>query len=265
MLLKKRNFNCRYTSLYHQENHLIGYGVVIRDLTIQKEIETVKTEFVSIVNHELRTPLTSIYGAIRLLSNWKMQSEEKNDNLLKIANSNCERLLQLINDILDIEKLAVGSMSLHFQVTELNPLINYAISINQMLSAHNEVGILFSPLPSDVQVHVDPSRLIQVITNLISNAVKFSDHGSEIKVDLKKQENKVRVSITNKGEGIPEAFRNKIFEKFSQADVSTTRTESGTGLGLAISKQIVERFGSVIRYRSIPNKETTFYFDLNVV
>lgn len=252
-------------SMYHKDNYLIGYGMVIRDLTLQKEIETVKNEFVSIVNHELRTPLTSIFGAIRLLSNWSMQSEEKNDHLLNVANSNCERLLQLINDILDIEKLAVGSMSLHFQVTDLSPLISYAVSLNQMFSENYGVGISFSPLQPDVQVKVDVSRLIQVLTNLISNAVKFSHHGCDIKVDLKKQENTVRVSVTNQGQGIPEAFKNKIFEKFSQADASTTRSENGTGLGLAISKQIVERFGSAIKYRSIPNKETTFYFDLNVV
>ena len=167
-------------SFYHKENYLIGYGKVLHDLTIQKEIETVKSEFVSVVNHELRTPLTSIFGAIRLLSNWNDQAAEKNNYLLKVANGNCERLLQLINDILDIEKLAVGSMSLYFQVTELNPLISYAISVNEMVSKLDGEGVLFSPLQPDVKVNVDAGRLIQVLTNLISNAVKFSHQGSAV-------------------------------------------------------------------------------------
>jgi PAS domain S-box-containing protein len=252
-------------SNYDQQNHLIGYGKVVRDLTIQKEVDIVKSEFVSVVNHELRTPLTSIFGAIRLLLNWSTQSPQKNNHLLEVANANCDRLLSLINDILDIEKLALGGMTLHFQIVELSPLIAYAISMNEVYSARYGREIEFSPLTPDVQVNIDTSRFIQVLTNLISNAIKFSNHNSKIKIDLTKEFNRVRVSVTNQGQGIPEAFKEKIFEKFSQVDASTTRSENGTGLGLAISKEIIERFGSSIQFNSIPNKETTFYFDLPVV
>jgi PAS domain S-box-containing protein len=252
-------------SSYEKKPQLIGYGQVIRDLTLQKEIDTVKSEFVSVVNHELRTPLTSIFGAIRLLLNWDKQSSDKNDHLLEIANANCDRLLQLINDILDFERLAVGGVKLNFQVIDLNPLIAYTMSINQMYSERYGVALIFVPLESDVQVNVDTNRLIQVVTNLISNAVKFSNQGAKVKVSLRRQKNSVRISVTNKGIGIPDSFKNKLFEQFFQADVSTTRSENGTGLGLAISKQIVERFGGSIKFKSIPNKDTTFYFDLPVV
>lgn len=252
-------------SEFDQKNYLIGYGKVVRDLTIQNEVETVKNEFVSVVNHELRTPLTSIFGAIRLLQNWNQQSSQKNNHLLQVANANCDRLLSLINDILDIEKLAMGGMSLHFQVVELSPLISYAISINEVYSERYGVEVIFSPLDPDVLVNVDTNRFIQVLTNLISNAIKFSNQSSKVMVALTKEENLVRVAVTNQGQGIPDAYKSKIFEKFSQVDASTTRTENGTGLGLAISKEIVERFGSTIQFNSIPNKETTFYFDLPVV
>lgn len=252
-------------SNYDMKYHLIGYGKVVRDLTLQKEIETVKSEFVSVVNHELRTPLTSIFGAIRLLLNWTAQSQQKNDYLLEVANANCDRLLRLINDILDIEKLAVGSMTLHYQVVDLSPLVAHAVSINRVYGERFGVNIAFVALDPDVRVNVDSSRLIQVLTNLISNAVKFSTHGMPVSVSLTKQKNTARIAVTNQGKGIPDDFRNKIFEKFSQADVSTTRPENGTGLGLAISKEIVEQFGSTIQFTSIPDKETTFYFDLPLV
>lgn len=252
-------------SSYDKQNYLIGFSQVIHDLTAQKEVEMVKSEFVSVVNHELRTPLTSIFGAVRLLLNWHKQSSEKNDYLLDIANVNCERLLQLINDIFDIQKLAAGAMTLNFQVLHLSPLIIDAISINQMFSERYGVSISFAPLEPDVQVNVDSNRLVQVITNLISNAIKFSNQGADVIIGLRKQKNRVRISVTNRGIGIPDSFKNKIFQTFSQADVSTTRSEDGTGLGLAISKQIMERLGSSIRYKSVPNQETTFYFDLPVV
>ena len=235
------------------------------DVTELKEIDTVKSEFVAVVNHELRTPLTSIFGAIRLLLNWSTQSSQKNDYLLEVANANCDRLLQLINDILDVEKLALGGMTLHFQVIDLSPLITHAISLNQMISERYDVGIVFTPLQPDVRVNVDASRLIQVLTNLISNAVKFSNQGSEINITLEKQGNTVRVSVLNRGPGIPDNFKSRVFEKFSQANVSTTRSENGTGLGLAICKELVERFGSSMQFKSTPDKETIFYFDLPVV
>lgn len=247
------------------KSNLIGYAKVIRDLSPQKEMETVKNGFISVINHELRTPLTSIFGAIRLLLNWSEHTAQNINYLLEIANANCERLLLLINDILDVEKLATSGMTLHVQVVELNPLIGHAVSINRVYGEHLGVEIIFSPLTPDVRVNVDSSRLTQVLTNLISNAVKFSEKNRPVQVVLSKHNNIVRIAVKNQGKGIPERFRNKIFEKFSQIDVSTTRKQRGTGLGLAISQEIVKQFGSTIEYTSVLNEETVFYFDLPLV
>jgi PAS domain S-box-containing protein len=252
------------TPIYGMRSQLIGYGKVISDLTDRKEIEVAKDEFISVVNHELRTPLTSIYGAIKLLLNSTTQSQNKNNELLKTASANCERLLKLITDILDVEKLTTGGIKLHIQDIELNKLIADTIIMNGIYAEEYGVNLTSSLSSSDIIVKIDPDRLIQVLTNLISNAIKFSKPGGEVNVSLTKKKNLVRVAVTNIGEGIPYQFKDKIFKKFSQADASTTRSKSGTGLGLAISKAIMEKLGCTIKFKSIPNKKTIFYFDLPV-
>lgn len=247
------------------KSNLIGYAKVIRDLSQQKEMETVKNGFISVINHELRTPLTSIFGAIRLLMNWPEHTVQNINYLLEIANANCERLLLLINDILDVEKLASSGMTLHVQVVDLNALIAHAVSINRVYGEQSGIEIVFSPTNTDVRVNVDPSRLTQVLTNLISNAVKFSEKNSPVELILSQNHHTARIAVKNQGKGIPERFRNKIFEKFSQVDISTTRKQRGTGLGLAISQEIIKQFGSTIEYTSVPDEETIFYFDLPLV
>ena len=252
-------------SEYDACNHFIGYGKVLHDLTSFKEIEKVKDGFISVINHELRTPITSILGAIRLLLNWTKQSAEKNNYLLEIANANCDRLLQLINDILDIDRLHAGGMALHLQQVNLSSLVIHAVSMNQVYAEQFGVSIDYISLAPEVKVCIDSSLLIQVLTNLITNAAKFALYGSQIKVCLSHQNQLVRIAVTNRGKGVPDNFKSKIFEKFSQADVSTTRSDGGTGLGLAISKKIIEQLGSTLEFISIPNEETTFYFDLPVI
>jgi PAS domain S-box-containing protein len=250
------------SAIRNNQNELLGYGKIICDLTLKKEIEIAKNEFISIVNHELRTPLTSILGAIRLLKNWSSQSPQKNDELLYVANTNCDRVMGLINDVLDIEKLTDGAMSLDMQETELNSFISKVTAQNKRYHEQFDVKITSSTLPFDLKVNADPNRLTQVLSNLISNAVKFSVAKGEVNVSLIKKNKVARVKVTNVGAGIPADFENKIFDKFSKADVSTTRSIRGIGLGLAISKAIMEQFGQTIRFKSKPGKETTFYFDL---
>lgn len=253
-------------SSYDQKNHLIGFGKMLRDLTIQKQIDNVKNEFVSVVNHELRTPLTTIFGAIRLLVNWPHIPPEKHDNLLKVANDNCDKLLTLINDILEVGNLdLVEGMSLHFQNVALNVLIANAVSLKEEFSARKGIKVHFTGLKEDVSVRVDVCRFIQVITHLLSNAIKYAHPNSSVLIKLKKRGSKVRILVINQGVGIPDSFKTRIFDKFSQVDSTTTRSENGMGLGLSLCKQIIERFGSMIKFKSIPNEETTFYFDLPIV
>ena len=236
---------------------------IIRDITERKKVEKLKNEFVSVVSHELRTPLTSIRGSLGLLLGGTVGDyTEKARKLLNIANSNCDRLLLLINDILDIEKIEAGKMDFHLSDVDLVELIKDCVEANKMYAEKFAVKINLVQHDSDVVVYADPGRLMQVITNLISNAVKFTSPNGNVDVSVIQRGEVVRVTVTDYGPGVPENFRATIFQKFSQADSSSARDQSGTGLGLSISKAIIEKFGGTISFTSVPDKETIFYFDL---
>jgi PAS domain S-box-containing protein len=254
--------NILITPIYDETARIIGFGKVTRDLTETRKAEKLKNEFVSVVSHELRTPLTSIRGALGLiLGGAAGETTDKIKQLLKIANTNCERLTRLINDILDIEKIEAGKMVFKFKRFDLAKLVNDAATVNQMYGEKFGVTIECSLL-KDVYVNVDNDRLMQALTNLISNAVKFSNKDGVVTIKMTDLGTKVEVAVSDKGQGIPEDFKEKIFQKFSQADSSTTRSESGTGLGLAISKAIIERLNGSLGFTSELNKGTTFYFTL---
>ena len=241
----------------------LGAVTVIHDVTDLKQTEKLKNEFVSIVSHELRTPLTSIRGSLGLLVSGVMgEFPEKAKKLLEIANSNCERLLLLINDILDIEKIEAGKMNYQLKTIELVNLVKESIDGNKMYAEKFGVSIKLIPPASNMSVVADPDRLMQVLANLISNACKFSPKGEPVTISMKCEKNMVRVSITDKGPGISNEFQARIFQKFSQADSSDTRGKGGTGLGLNISKTIIEKFGGSLSFTSKPNEGACFYFDL---
>ncbi|MBP7212279.1 PocR ligand-binding domain-containing protein [bacterium] len=235
---------------------------VVRDITERKKIEKMKNEFVSTVSHELRTPLTSIRGSIGLIMSEKVgKVPEKINSLLNIANNNCLRLIDIINDILDIEKIEAGKMDFTFAKFDLVLLIKQAITFNLPYAKKYNVEIKLKEAETVANVRVDDSRLIQVITNLLSNAVKFSEKNGTVEVKVERLNGKFRVSITNSGEEIPDEFKSRIFEKFAQADSSDSRQKGGTGLGLSISKAIMDQLGGKINFISEENK-TTFYFEL---
>jgi len=242
----------------------LGAVIVLHDVTELKRNEKLKNEFVSIVSHELRTPLTSIRGALGLLVGGAIAPiPEKALNLLEIANSNCSRLLLLINDILDIEKIEAGKMNFQFKMVDINTLIEEAIKTNVPYAEKFNVKLKLNANIPELKVSVDPDRLLQVLANLLSNAIKFSTKGKEVSINIKKEKNVVRVEVTNQGETIPAEFQSQIFQKFSQVDTTTTRTKGGTGLGLSIIKAIINKLGGNIKFIS-ENGETTFYFELPV-
>ncbi|HSW92763.1 MAG TPA: PAS domain S-box protein [Gammaproteobacteria bacterium] len=241
------------------------YVLIVRDITERKKVEKLKNEFISIVSHELRTPLTSIRGSLGLVLGGVVgQFSDKAKNLLDIANNNCERLLHLINDILDIEKIESGKMNFHFSQVDIAEIVRESIVSNQMYGEKFGVRIVLVESVSDVRVNVDPDRMLQVLANLISNAVKFSKQGDSVDIAIRVLNNTVRVSVTDRGSGIPADFQSRVFQKFSQADTTTTRGKGGTGLGLNITKSIIEKFGGSIDFVSEPDKQTVFYFDLPV-
>ena len=246
-----------------EEGEVIGFYSLATDVTELKRIDRMKSEFVSTVSHELRTPLTSIRGSLGLISGGVAgELPERVKTLVDIARNNCERLIRLINDILDIEKIESGKMRLDLQVVDLKPLLVQVLAGNEGFGAAQNVSLRLNFPEGELRVHVDSDRLAQVVTNLLSNAMKYSPPGGVVEVDVKRAGLGVRVEVRDHGPGVPEEFRKRIFQKFSQADSSDTRQKGGTGLGLNISRAIVERLGGSVGFDSKVGVGSTFFFEL---
>jgi PAS domain S-box-containing protein len=242
---------------------VIGYYGLSTDITEMKRIDRMKSEFVSTVSHELRTPLTSIRGSLGLIAGGVAGVlPDTAKGLVDIAKTNCERLIRLVNNILDTEKIESGKMQLDLNVVEIQSLIGLSIAANEGFALQHGVSIHLLEGGEAVNVNVDSDGLCQVLTNLLSNAVKFSPHGSSVDVSVTRGRTRVRVEVHDHGPGIPEEFRSRIFQKFSQADSSDSRQKGGTGLGLNISKAIIERLGGTIGFRTGSGDGTTFFFEL---
>jgi len=237
---------------------------IVRDITERKKMERMKNEFVSMVSHELRTPLTSIKGSLGLITGGVVgEIPAPAKSLVDIAFKNCERLVLLINDILDIEKIESGKMNFQIQSMPLLPLIEQSIAANRSYGEQFQVRFQLETTLSNPWVNVDSDRLMQVLTNLLSNAAKFSPPQETVTIRITHPNSCwVRVSVEDRGLGIPDEFRSRIFQKFAQADSSDTRQKGGTGLGLSISKAIIEKFNGKIGFFTPETGGTIFYFDL---
>lgn len=238
----------------------------LRYATERKRLERLKDEFVSTVSHELRTPLTSIAGSLGLLMG-RLSGEFSAPaaRLLKIAHSNSERLVRLVNDILDIEKLESGRVTFDLKKVDVRPLVQLAVDAIKAFAENLGVNVrVESAGDAIVYVRADSDRLVQVLTNLLSNAVKFTEPQSEVVVTIEKQEgaDAVRLSVRDHGSGIPADFRSSIFERFAQADATNARRKGGTGLGLSIVKQIVDRLGGEVGFLDAAGGGTIFYVEL---
>jgi PAS domain S-box-containing protein len=215
-----------------------GSVLSFRDISQRYALDRMKDEFVSTVSHELRTPLTSIRGALGLLSSGMLGViNEKAANLLRIALSNSERLVRLINDILDLERTQSGREPLSFRQVQLGEIVRQAIDGVQPMA--DEAGVLLIHDKTQVEVMADSDRLLQVVTNLLSNAIKFSPANSAISVMLRSGASGVTLSVIDQGRGIPADKLEAIFGRFQQVDASDSRQKGGSGLGLAICRAIV--------------------------
>jgi PAS domain S-box-containing protein len=236
---------------------------VMRDCTERKRADQAKDEFVSTVSHELRTPLTSIAGSLGLLIGGAAGPlPERANRLVTIAEANSRRLVRLINDILDIEKIQSGKMTFSLRRMDAAELIRRTIDAMGGVAADYDVVFDYSGPKDGFYVQGDPDRLTQVFTNLMSNAAKFSPPGAKVEVSAVIEGARGRISVRDHGQGVPAEFRDRIFGKFAQADASDTRQKGGTGLGLAITKEIVERHGGRIWFESPPGKGATFFVEL---
>jgi PAS domain S-box-containing protein len=240
------------------------FVVIARDITERKRVERLKSEFVSTVSHELRTPLTSIAGALGLVVGGALgEISPQIRQMLELANKNSQRLTHLINDLLDMEKLAAGKMQFDTRVQPLMPLVEHALESTRAYADQHQVRFVLAERLDAAHVSVDGGRVQQVLANFLSNAAKFSPPHSQVEVLVSGQAGgRVRVAVCDHGSGIPAQFRDRIFQKFSQADSSDTRQKGGTGLGLAISKELIERMRGSVGFESEEGQGSCFYFDL---
>jgi len=222
-----------------------------------------RDEFISIVSHELRTPLTSIRGGLGLIEAGVLgELPEKAETMVKIALQNSERLVRIINDILDVEKIKSGGLEMQIKSLPVQALLQQAIVVNQAYGAKYQVRFELEKIPANIEVAADSDRLMQVMANLLSNAAKFSPEGSAVQVRARDHGTHVRIEVEDHGIGIPETFRQRVFEKFAQADSSSSRRFEGTGLGLSITRQLLEAMGGTIGFTTNTGQGTIFHFEL---
>ena len=254
------------TPLVNLEGKVLSVIGQLRDITQQLEADRLKREFTSTLSHELRTPLTSIIGSLQLVNSGVLGELDRDvAELTRVAERNSQRLLDLINDILDIEKIASGKLELTLEPLPLDELVRESVALNRAYADRFRVTLkTVEPLPA-LRVSGDRRRVQQVLTNLISNAAKFSAEGEVVELEVARCGTRARVSVHDRGPGIPAEFRSRIFGRFAQADMAETRRKGGTGLGLAICKRLVETMGGRIGFDDRVGGGTSFWFELALV
>jgi PAS domain S-box-containing protein len=234
---------------------------IVQDVSGRAKVERMKDEFVSVVNHELRTPLTSIHGAVKLLQQGAAgELPAQACHLVELAAQNTERLRSIVDDILDLERIAAGRMEFDLQPVRAREALERAAQSGEPLAQVAGLSIRVAGDPG-WWVRADSRRLQQVLANLVSNAVKFSPGASAVRLSLEAMEDRVRFGVTDHGPGVPPQFRDRIFQRFAQAEMDTNRSKGGSGLGLAIAKEMVEQMHGRIGYDS-RGGQTTFWIDL---
>ena len=238
-------------------------GRTIRHAIQRKQAENMKNEFISLVSHELRTPLTAIHGSLGLIRG-AMSSNLTPPvaRLIEVAHQNSDRLIRLVNDILDIDMIDSGQLYFNIRPVRLDGVLQDAVQANQAYGEKFGVTYVVEPVDPDICVQVDPSRLIQVLANLLSNAAKYSLPGGQVEIAAERRDDAIRVSVTDHGCGINASFYDRIFQKFSQSETATTRRVNGAGLGLYICKQMIEHMRGQIGFHSELDQGTTFWIDL---
>lgn len=250
--------------MHHLRDAQAHWMVHIRNISERFQLQQIQSEFISTASHELRTPLTAVIGAIGLMDSGGLgQVPTAMQPLLKTANQSCRHMHKLISDLLDTNRLLHGTLQLDSERIDLAEQVHAAMATVMPSATSQTVQMDFQPSP-DVFVEADALRVTQVVINLLGNAIRFSPPQSQIQIRLTPQTNRgmARISIRDQGPGIPDSFRQRIFQRFAQADSSDTRAVGGTGLGLFISKSLIEQMGGRMGYDSVPGQGATFWFEL---
>jgi len=241
------------------------FSIFLHDISERKKVDRMKTEFVSTVSHELRTPLTSIHASLSMLDQGmtgKLPADVT--ALISIASQSCERLMRMVNDLLDIQKMESGLMKYRCTPEHMAPLLRHVAEAmsGQASLAGVKIELDLPPGSDRVKAEVDPDRMVQVLSNLVSNAVKFTPPGRAVTIGLAQRPGWARLSVTDEGPGIAPAFQPRVFERFAQADAADSRQRGGSGLGLNISKTIVEEHGGTIGFETHAGLGTRFTVEL---
>ncbi len=249
--------------LRNELGHVAGAVLAFQDISRLREVDRMKDEFVSIVSHELRTPLTSIRGSVQLvLDDADAVKDPEYRMLLQIALNNCERLVRIINDILDVSKIESGNITLRKKPVHVADLVRQSIDVVEGPARNADVKLVVNVPASIRPVMVDPDRIVQALVNLLSNAVKFAPPNSTVTTTVTGSEHMITIAVADQGEGIAPENLNRLFRKFQQVDSSSSRRKGGTGLGLAITKALVEQHGGRIFVDSELHRGTRFSFTL---
>ncbi|MGQ4572814.1 cell wall metabolism sensor histidine kinase WalK [Leuconostoc pseudomesenteroides] len=264
-----------YVSLIKRQSGFIsGLVVVLHNITEQQRIDSERRMFVSNVSHELRTPLTSVRSYVDALAEGAINDPDMAQNFLGVVQDETQRMIRMINDLLELSRLDQGTMDVKLEVINLNSLFNFVLNRFDMIlendakndeSPTKRYNILREFTKEDVWVEVDPDKFTQVLDNIMNNAVKYSPDGGTITARLIKTKTRAILSISDQGLGIPRKDLDNIFNRFFRVDKSRSRAQGGTGLGLAISKEVVEKFNGRIWVDSVENKGSTFYISLAYV
>ncbi len=239
------------------------FSGLLRDITERRKVDRLKDEFIATVSHELRTPLTAIRGSLGLINGGAAgELPVQSAALIRLAHDNSERLLMLVDDLLDMEQLGSGRMEFRFDELALMPVIEEAVTENAAIAKKHAVQCIITRHPDEVWVRADYQRLLQVLGNLLSNACKFSPRDSTVEISIARREDRIRINIRDQGPGIAEELRPRLFMKFVQGDTGNTRQTGGTGLGLCISKAIMERHGGEIGFTPAADTGTIFYLEI---
>ncbi|MEY2831301.1 MAG: hypothetical protein RLZZ574_559, partial [Cyanobacteriota bacterium] len=265
-----------YIPHLQEQNTVQGFFALTSDISDRKAIERMKDEFISVVSHELRTPLTSIHSSLKILATGKLGSlSGQGERMLEIADQQTERLVHLVNNVLDLQRIQSGKITMNKQAWQTKELMAEAVQAMKTLAQAKEIQLSFEP--NNFVVWADRDYIIQTLTNLVSNAIKFSPSHSTVVLDAAKklqrqnhqQQSKsqspiayITFAVKDRGQGIPSDRLETIFERFQQVDSSDSRKKGGTGLGLAICRQIVEGHGGQIWAESCLDQGSSFYFTL---